>query len=90
VIHSTFIARGAGRRTRASVLGGAAALAAAAAFAAPAQASVTNGVALEVFHGRDFVNIVGYDPDTPLQVVVRNSAGEPVGFADVVTDEYGN
>jgi hypothetical protein len=88
VIHSTFIARG--RRTRASVLGGAAALAAAAAFATPAEASVTNGVALEVFHGRDFVNIVGYDPDTPLQVVVRNSAGEPVGFADVVTDEDGN
>jgi hypothetical protein len=90
VIHSTFIARGAGRRTRASVIGGATALAAAAAFAAPAQASVTNGVALEVFHGRDFVNIVGYDPNTPLQVVVRNSAGEPVGFADVVTDENGD
>jgi hypothetical protein len=90
VIHSTFIARRAGRRTRATVIGGAAALAATAALAAPAGAAVTNGVAVEVFHDRDFVNIVGYDPDTPLQVVVRDSDGRPVGFADVVTDEDGN
>jgi hypothetical protein len=83
-------ARGAGRRTRAGIIGGAAAIVAAAAFAGPAQAAVTNGVAVEVFHGRDFINLVGYDPGTPLQVVVRDSAGEPVGYADVVTDEDGN
>jgi len=63
---------------------------AAAGLAAPAPAAVTNGVAVEVFHGRDFVNIVGYDPDTPLQVVVRDSAGAPVGYADVVTDDNGD
>jgi hypothetical protein len=71
-------------------LTGAAALAAAAALAVPAQGAVTNGQALEVFHGRDFVNIVGYDPSTPLQVVVRNPAGEPIGFANVETDDQGN
>jgi hypothetical protein len=80
--------RGARMRTRAGLIG--AAVVAAAAFAGPAQAAVTNGEAIEVFHGRDFVNIVGYDADTPLQVVVRDSAGAPVGFADVVTDQDGN
>lgn len=81
--------RGARWRNRAG-LTGAAALAAAAAFAVPAQGAVTNGAALEVFHGRDFVSIVGYDPRTPLQVMVRNPAGEPIGFADVETDDQGN
>lgn len=90
MFNSTFPrTRGARMRTRAGVIG-AAAVVAAAAFAGPAQGAVTNGEALEVFHGRDFVNIVGYDPHTPLQVVVRDSAGMPVGFADVVTDEDGN
>jgi hypothetical protein len=76
-------------RTRAG-LTGAAALVAAAAFAGPAQGAVTNGEALEVFHGRDFVNIVGYDPGTPLQVVVREPGGDAIGFADVVTDANGD
>ncbi|HEX2102689.1 MAG TPA: hypothetical protein VHF51_03510 [Solirubrobacteraceae bacterium] len=84
-----FGAPSARRGSRAAVSGGAALLAAAA-FAVPAQGAVTNGQAIEVFHGRDFVNLVGYDPDTPLQVVVRDSAGAPVGFADVVTDDNGD
>ena len=90
MISSAFGAHGSGRGTGARIIGGAAAVVAAAAFAAPAQAAVTNGVALEVFHGRDFINIVGYDPHTPLQVVVRDGAGQPVGFANVVTDADGN
>jgi hypothetical protein len=80
---------GARRRTRAG-LTSAAALVAAAAFAVPAHSAVTNGEAVEVFHGRDFVGLVGYDPNTPLQVVVRNQAGEPIGFANVETDAAGN
>lgn len=78
------------RRRSCAGLTGAAALVAAAALAGPAQAGVTNGEAIEVFHGRDFVNLVGYEPHTPLQVVVRDSAGSAVGFANVVTDDNGD